>query len=111
MEIRFATRKLRKLCNSGKKMRGDLGSTCAAKLERRLAELSAAECLEDLRNLPQARCHELTGDRKCQLAVDLEHPKRLIFEPDHEPRPENSGGGLDWSQVMQVRIIEIEDYH
>ena len=44
-------------------------------------------------------------------AVDLEHPKRLVFEPDHDPRPEKDDGGLDWHKVTAVRICEIIDYH
>ena len=111
MEISFAIAKFQKLCNSNTKLRGELGPTCAERLMRRLAELSAAECLEDLRYLPQARCHELKGDRRGQLAVDLEHPKRLIFEPDHNPRPQTPQGGLEWRLVTKVRIMEIADYH
>lgn len=111
MEIRFSTPKLEKLCNNDKKLRGELGPICAGKLQRRLTELSAAECLEDLRHLPQARCHELLGNRRGQLAVDLEHPKRLIFEPDHDPRPETPEGGLEWRLVTKVLITLIEDYH
>ena len=111
MEIRFATQKLQKICNNEKKLRGSLGPNCAERMLRRLAELSAADTLEDLRFVPQARCHELTGDFQGMLAVDLEHPKRLIFEPDHDPRPEKEDGGLDWSAVTAVRILEIVDYH
>ena len=111
MEVAFATRKLEKLCNSQKSMRGDLGPRCAARLGQRLAELGAAITLEDMQLLPGARCHELTGDRKGQLAVDLVHPLRLVFEPDHDPRPEKADGGLDWSEVTKVVIVEILDYH
>ena len=111
MQISFATQKLQKICNNDKKMRGEFGVIGSERLRRRLDELLAAECLEDLRNLPQSRCHELTGDMKGMLAVDLEHPKRLVFEPDHDPRPEKEDGGLDWQKVTAVRICEIIDYH
>ena len=50
-------------------------------------------------------------DRQGQLAVDLVHPKRLVFEPDHDPLPTNAAGGLDWSQVTAIVIVEIVDYH
>lgn len=111
MEVSFANQKLQKLCNNAGKLRGEYGSKCADKIKRRLDELKAAECLEDLRHLPGPRCHELTADRVGQLAVDLEHPKRLIFEPDHEPVPVGKSGGLDWQQVTRVLVIEIVDYH
>ena len=77
----------------------------------KLGELEAAETLEDMRYMPAARCREKKGDRKGQLSVDLQHPYRLIFTPDHDPPPVKSGGGLDWSEVTRVVILEIVDYH
>jgi proteic killer suppression protein len=111
MEIRFASSKVAKLCNSQKEMRGKLGPQCAARLQQRLEELRAAATLEDMRALPGARCHELTQDLKGQLAVDLVHPRRLIFEPAHDPAPTKADGGLDWSKVTEIVILEIVDYH
>lgn len=109
MEVSFANQKLQKLFNNASKLRGEFGPKCADKIRRRLDQLEAAECLDDLRNLPGARCHELTADRDGQLAVDLEHPKRLIFVPNHEPVPVGTNGGIDWQQV--TRVLEIVDYH
>ena len=111
MDIYFATRKLQKLCNTDKEMRGKLGPRNAAKLKQRLAELKAAKTLEDMSRLPPARCHELGQDRQGQLAVDLVHPKRLVFKPDLDPLPDSAAGGLDWSQVTAIVIVEIVDYH
>jgi proteic killer suppression protein len=111
VEIRFASGKLANICNSQKQMRGKLGPKCAARLQQRLDELSAAETLEDMRDLPGARCHELTHDRKGQLAVDLVHPRRLIFEPGYEVTPSKPDGGPDWSKVTRVVILEVVDDH
>ncbi len=80
-------------------------------LKRRLSELAAAAVLEDLRNLPQARCHELKGWHKGYLSVDLDHPYRLIFEPANNPIPKKSDGGLDWTKINEIRIIGVEDTH
>jgi len=110
MEISFASSKLAKLCNSQQEMRGKLGPRCAERLQQRLEELRAAT-LEDMRSLPGARCHELTQDRKGQLAVDLVHPRRLVFEPANDPVPTKADGGLDWSKVTEVVILEVVDYH
>lgn len=110
MEVAFA-RKVAKICNQEKEMRAKLGDRNAELLKRRLAELKASDALEDFRKLPAARCHELKGDRKGELAIDLVHPKRLIFIPDHEPIPTKPDGGLDWSAVTSVLITEIVDYH
>jgi proteic killer suppression protein len=64
-----------------------------------------------MRSIPAARCHELKQDRKGQLAVDLVHPQRLVFLPDHDPVPAKDDGGLDWTKVTQILVIEITDYH
>lgn len=92
-------------------MRARFGKPLAERLQQRLAELKAADTLEDIRRLPSTRCHELSQNRKGQLAVDLVHPKRLIFEPDHNPVPRKPDGGLDWPHVTRIRVIEIIDYH
>jgi plasmid maintenance system killer protein len=111
LKITFRNRKLEKLCNSAKEMQGKIGTRMAEKLQQRLSELAAAETLDDMRHLPAARCHELTGNLKGRLAVDLVHPHRLMFSPYHDPVPEKDDGGLDWRRVTAVCIVEIDDYH
>lgn len=111
MEIAFSSGKMAKLCNSEKEMRAKLGDRNAKRLQQRLSEIKASDTLEELGKIPGPRCHELSGDRKGQLAVDLVHPKRLIFTPDHEPVPVKADGGLDWERVNKVLIVEIVDYH
>jgi len=76
-----------------------------------LNELAAAETLEDMRQLPGARCHELAGDLTGQLAVDLAHPYRLVFSPDHDPLPTKDDGGLNWPEVTAICIESVVDYH
>ena len=111
MEITFASRKMQKACNSNKEMRARYGDRTAQRLQQRLAELAAAQTLDDMSRLPPARCHELAGDRRRQLAVDLVHPRRLIFVPDENPVPTKPDGGLDWTQVTRVQVIDVVDYH
>lgn len=111
MVILFKTAKIEKECNNEKLMIRRFGSIRAKLLKRRLAELAAANALEDLRNLPQARCHELKGNLKGYLSADLDHPYRLIFEPANNPLPQKPDGGLDWSKVTEVRIIGVDDTH
>jgi plasmid maintenance system killer protein len=86
------------------------GERTAKVVRRRLDELHAAGCLADIAKLPAARCHELKGDREGQLAVDLDHPRRLVFEPSPPP-PLRDDGGLDWSKVTSIVVIEVIDYH
>ena len=76
----------------------------------RLADLEASATLAEMAELP-GHCHELAGDRAGQLALDLAGGKRLVFEPAANPSPLKKDGGLDWSKVEAVRILEITDYH
>ncbi len=111
MDIIFHNKKLEKECNEAKLMVKKHGPLRAKLLQKRLTELRAAAVLEDIFRLPQARCHELRENRKGELAVDLDHPYRLIFEPADEPLPAKPDGGLDRTRVTIVRILGIEDYH
>jgi proteic killer suppression protein len=81
------------------------------KVQLRLTQLHAAPTLADLALLPQARFHELTGNRKGQSSVDLNGPYRLIFDLLDDPIPRKADGGLDLSRVRGVRILEIADPH
>ncbi len=111
MIIYFRTKKLQKLCSYRKEAEKHLGTKKAEKLLQRMMQLSAAANLQEISHLPPSRCHELSGDRRGQISVDLEHPYRLLFIPSNNPRPIKKDGGLDWSKVTEIEIIEIEDTH
>lgn len=106
----FATEKLAKVMNNDSQLIRTYGADLAKRIRRRLDELQDAETLGDLRTLP-GRCEELTGDRAGQLSVRVSANDRLIFRPNHDPRPEKEDGGLDWTQVTAVEVIEVVDYH
>ena len=110
LDISFKNTKLEKEFNEGKQLKKIHGDLRAKKIGLRLAEFRAAITLNDLTTGP-SRCHELTGDRKGQLSVDLDHPYRLIFVPNHDPVPRKPDEGLDWKQVTAIMIIGIEDTH
>ncbi len=111
MRIVFRKSKLQKTCSSTREMEKVYGRDIARKLAQRLAELGAADSLADMSHLPPARCHALTGDRKGQFSVDVAHPYRLLFEPDHDPVPLDDQGGVIREQVTAICIIEVADTH
>ena len=110
MDIQFRTRSLQKKCNSLKEAQKAWGTDCGKRVMRRLDDLRAADTLEIMRFLP-GRCHELTENRKGQLAIDVRHPYRLVFEVVNNPIPLKRDGGLDWTRTTAIRILEVEDYH
>lgn len=111
MDILFSNNKLAKICNSSKERNRKYGSFLGKQLLQRLSELSMCDSLEDMKHIPGARCHELHQNRKGQFAVDLKQPQRLIFEPTNAENCRKEDGGLDWTLIEEITIIEIADYH
>jgi toxin HigB-1 len=108
MRITFKDEDYQSLCEQSNIAQRKLGPQMAKKLRARLAELMAASSVAEL---CAGRPHPLKGDRAGQFALDLVHPRRLVFEPDQDPVPFKDDGGIDWSQVTQVCIVWIGDYH
>jgi plasmid maintenance system killer protein len=111
MDVVFSTTKLQKICNSDAKMKAEFGPQMAGKLQQRLMELRAADTLAQISRVPPPRCHEHTGNNKGKLTVDLVHPYRLFFKPNHDPVPEKPDGGLEWEKVTSIVVLGIEDPH
>ena len=110
MDILFKKKRLAKRMASKREMVKAYGTGTARKVRLRLDQLRAADHLGQMRYLP-GRCHELTGDRKGEIAIDLDGPNRLLFEPADDPPPTKDDGGLDWEKVTAISILGVEDYH
>lgn len=110
MEIRFATKKLKKSLSTEAGRVSAYGAPIAKKVHLRLNQLTAAPHLAVMRTL-SGRCHELHGNRDGQLAIDVTANLRLIFEPTDDPPPIKPDGGLDWDQVTSITLMEVADYH
>ena len=111
MEISYPSKQMQKLCTSEKEMKGELGPRMAQVLKRRLTAIEAASNLEELWTVPQTRCHEMKGDRKGQVSIDLVHPTASYIAPDHDPVPEKEDGGFDRAAVTRVLVVGIDDPH
>ena len=110
MNIAFRTRKLEKTFNSAGELQKAYGARMAKAIMNRLAVLKAARTLALVPTTAPDRRHQLRGDRDEQFAVDLVHPRRLVFEPNHA-LPRKDDGGIDVDQVTAITIIDVIDYH
>ncbi len=108
MKIEFKDEKMKALCENSALANKKLGQKMAKKLRTRLADLQAASVVAEL---SAGRPHPLKGDLKGKFALDLVHPKRLVFEPANDPVPCKDDKSIDWQQVTQIRIVWIGDYH
>ncbi|MDR0705881.1 MAG: hypothetical protein LBF88_12985 [Planctomycetaceae bacterium] len=75
-------------------MRMKLGDVRAKKLTMRLDQLEAVSCLDRLRNVA-GDWHELTQNRKGQIAAGIGQPYRIIVMPTQDPPPTKPDDGLD----------------
>ena len=112
MDIIFKSKVLEKIFNSEKELLKNYGKENSRKIMRRMTVLSAARNLFEVPHTPPDRRHQLVGTRKDQFAVDLHHPARLIFTPNHDPIPKLPDGGYDLSNITAIKILDVEgDYH
>jgi hypothetical protein len=105
MELAFATKSLRDICESAEKARHTLGPKVSEKLKRRLADLYAAVSVNDL---IAGRPHELDGPPQRRIALELGDGHRLVFSANHVVLPKLESGKIDWSKVSRVKLLRIE---
>ncbi|MBL0316347.1 MAG: type II toxin-antitoxin system RelE/ParE family toxin [Flavobacteriales bacterium] len=110
MEIQFANKKIEKTLTSPRELM-KAHNQLAKNIAKRLTEFRDADTLEDIRNLPQANCHELKGNYKGHLAVNISGNWRMIFKPGNNPIAKKEIGGILWEGITIVCIEEITDYH
>ena len=107
----FRTQKLKKIFNSKKEVQREFGGKMTRKLMTSMAILAEAANLEEAQARRALGLHQLSGNRAKQFAVYLEHPYRLVFQPNHDPIPLKNDGGIDLTQVTAITVIEVVDYH
>ena len=110
MEIDYKTNKLKKSLGTPRDIAANYG-TKAKLVNQRLKEFEAAISLYDISLLPKANLHQLYGERKGCLAVDVSANFRIIFEPYHDPVPRTEDGSLSLNAITKIKILSIEDYH
>lgn len=111
MNITFKNAKIQKVFNTEKLLNKKYGKNAKA-IRLRMTVLSASDNLNDVPAVKPERCHQLKGDKKGTFAVDLRHPFRLVFEPNHQPVPLlRDDDGIDLSKITSITIISVEDYH
>ena len=111
MDVTFRNTKLRKIFESQSSLKRKYGPRNGLKIASHLAYLRLMSNLASVPSTKPFRCHQLSGDRDEQFAVDLVHPYRLVFEVAHDPIPRDEFGGVDKLRVTAIMIMEVIDYH
>lgn len=110
MEIDYGSNKIKKKLSSPSEIKKAFG-VMAKKVQSRLDDIIASPNLEVLSQIPAANCHQLSGKRTGEWALDISANHRLIFEIDHDPIPRKDNGEIEKIKVTDIRIIETTDYH
>ncbi len=102
LELSFANKALRELCESSVKANRKLGVDVANELRRRVADLRAATSVRDLLiGAPR----ETEED---QIALDLGPSFQLTFCANHNTVPKIESGAIYWSKVSRIKILSVE---
>ena len=111
VEVEVSKRSLAKTLNSERELLRKYGRDMARVLQTRLGVLESAPNLAAVPTDKPVRRHLLRANRAGQFAVDLVHPYRLVFKPNHVPIPRRPDGGIDAERVTAITIIDVVDYH
>jgi proteic killer suppression protein len=111
MIILFAKSKLQREFSDERKLKQTRGDQQAKLIRQRLSELRAATTLADMWKLPAARCHELTGNLKGMVSLDLDGPYRLLVSPGGKGVKYRLDGSLVHESVTVVIIEGVRDTH
>ena len=86
------------MCTDAQVATRKYGPERAELIHQRIGEMEAADSVEFMIKYRIGRCHPLQGNRKGEYAVDLIHPRRLVFTKKGD-------------EIQIARVIEIVDYH
>jgi proteic killer suppression protein len=111
MEVTFKSNKLEKSITTNSGLMKTYGKALAKKVKLRYEQLLANETLADMKTIRAARLHSLSGDRAGQWAVDVSGNERMCFILICDPIPLLPDGGINLTQITDVEIVFVGDYH
>jgi hypothetical protein len=107
LNLAFATKALRSLCETKSIAERKLGAKAAARLRRRLADLRAAESAAEIVAIGLV---QLPQPPSTQFYFDL-GGAMLVVEVNHQKEPTADSGGIDWARVTRVKVMKVEGPH
>jgi hypothetical protein len=105
LELAFATKALRTLCEDQVEAAEELGDKLARVLRNRVADLRAANHPLDL---PVGQPRVGTGHESENVLVDLTDGYRLVLRCNHLTPPRARDGTIVWNRVSRVQLLRIE---
>ena len=109
MELTYKTIKLQRLCEDptyNNELVKRYNIEVANKLPRRINELKAAVCLEDIPSSLPFRRHKLTGNLMGYFAINITLQYRLIFK-----QKDNNIIIEDLRKIKEIEIMEVSKHY
>jgi hypothetical protein len=100
LELAFATKAIRHVCESDLKAMRDLGIPVAARLRARVADLRAADTISDVPVATQPASDST-------VEIDLGDGFKMLVGANHPVPPVLKSGATDWSQIRRIKILRI----
>jgi len=104
MIIRYSSKKLERILNNERLIKKEYNSF-HKNVSNRISEIRAANCLDDISNVPPPRRHKLSGNRDSCWGIDISKNFRIILSPV------GNYDIYDLTSIVEVEIIALEDYH
>lgn len=105
MDLAFASKNLRHLCESQSRARRFFGDRLANKLKIRLADLEAASNFTELK---AGNPRELPIQPQGQLALDLCDGYVIVVAAVSEWAQTTDAVVVDWNKVVRVKVLRID---
>lgn len=104
MDVAFADKSMRNLCESDSKATRTLGADVASTLKARLADLLAAEHVGEL---VSGAPRTLDGTLHGHLTMELGPKIGILLAINHTMPPTDASGQIDWARVRRLKVIRI----
>lgn len=104
MKVRYSTSKLEKILTD-ERLLLKYYSNDYQRIRNRLSQLRAAANLAEISEAPPPRRHKLNGNYKGCWGINYSKNDRLII------RPVGMYDMDDLSSIVEIEIVELEDYH
>lgn len=104
MIISYSSKKLEKKLTDQRLLKKYF-SNDYVKINNRLSELKAANNLSEISEYPPPRRHKLNGDLQNCWGIDYSKNDRIII------KPVGKWDFNDISFIIEIEIVDLEDYH
>jgi len=110
VEITYKNKKLEKSLTDDKELIKTYGEL-AKKIKQRVKELTEADSLLVISQLPALRLHPYKGNRIGEWSIDIKENWRIIFEIAQDPIPKHEDGGVNLLLITAIEVVSVEDPH